>query len=533
MLTKEQTARKNEGILRKLLEDPSNNRCADCGQKGSSNWASWNLGIFLCIKCCGFHRHLGTHISKTKGVLLDNWTDEQIESMLEGGGNERSNRKWNALNIPPPTFVRGTNLREYQQELESYIRDKYQGKKFMGYSGEADSSDNASNGFVNSGSIGISIDKLNAGTTTTTTTMTTPAKSKPLPFTSSKASGLGVIRYMAQMSSLSDMGFMDGNKNQKALLKTKGNVQDAVEILLHEASTPPPSPPSLKDPIKVVVDLLGDFELLNKDDDNNLNSDDFLDDRQRKKISYSVEKQMSTPPISATYSSNDLASIFGLTKKAEEVNGSVSVADCDVDSLHSCAVGGVANAVTVCNNNKGIDSGSSKGIGRGSGNDIGSGSGNDIGIGNVNENVKGIDDLLVDIDDEHPLDEEDEDDDDFDDFKEFTNDTIRNENSITNQLNDTFSNTFSDDFKNNFHDPVVGDNFDHADLDNSNNKFISILDDDDPWGDRKAMTPSPSRDYIAPLPTTLTSEPTTATATNINHLQFDDIDPFKGFTRGD
>lgn len=507
MLTKEQTARKNEGILRKLLEDPSNNRCADCGQKGSSNWASWNLGIFLCIKCCGFHRHLGTHISKTKGVLLDNWTDEQIESMLEGGGNERSNRKWNALNIPPPTFVRGTNLREYQQELESYIRDKYQGKKFMGYSGEVGAG-SAANGFIDGGSRGVSINRLNAGTTTTMTT-TTPATSKPLPFTSSKASGLGVIRYMAQMSSLSDMGFMDGNKNQKALLKTKGNVQDAVEILLREASTPPPSPLSLKDPIKVVVDLLGDFELSNKDGDNDFNNNDCLDDmddRKGKNIPYSVEKQMSTPPISASYSSNDLASIFGITKKAEEMN--VSVADCDVNVLYGVDAD---NAVAADNNSNGI------------------------GIGNVNENVKGIDDLLVDIDDEHHLDEEEDDDDDFDDFKEFTNDTSRNENYVANQLNDTFSNTFSDDFKNSFHDPVVGDNFDHAGLDNPNDKFISILDDDDddPWGDRNAMTPSPSRDDIAPLPTTLTSAPTTATATNIIHLQFDDIDPFKGFTRGD
>lgn len=27
-------------------------------------WASWNLGIFLCIRCAGIHRNLGVHISR-------------------------------------------------------------------------------------------------------------------------------------------------------------------------------------------------------------------------------------------------------------------------------------------------------------------------------------------------------------------------------------------------------------------------------------------------------------------------------------
>ena len=41
-------------------------------------WASWNLGIFLCIRCAGIHRNLGVHISKVKSVNLDSWTAEQI-----------------------------------------------------------------------------------------------------------------------------------------------------------------------------------------------------------------------------------------------------------------------------------------------------------------------------------------------------------------------------------------------------------------------------------------------------------------------
>ena len=42
-------------------------------------WASTNLGIFICMRCAGFHRSLGTHISKVKSVSLDSWTPALVE----------------------------------------------------------------------------------------------------------------------------------------------------------------------------------------------------------------------------------------------------------------------------------------------------------------------------------------------------------------------------------------------------------------------------------------------------------------------
>ena len=45
-------------------------------------WASWNLGVFICIRCAGIHRNLGVHISRVKSVNLDSWTQEQIEVRL-------------------------------------------------------------------------------------------------------------------------------------------------------------------------------------------------------------------------------------------------------------------------------------------------------------------------------------------------------------------------------------------------------------------------------------------------------------------
>lgn len=46
-------------------------------------WASWNLGIFLCIRCAGIHRNLGVHISRVKSVNLDSWTPEQVTVLFQ------------------------------------------------------------------------------------------------------------------------------------------------------------------------------------------------------------------------------------------------------------------------------------------------------------------------------------------------------------------------------------------------------------------------------------------------------------------
>lgn len=91
---------KYQSILTDLLKDDDNKYCADCDAKGTPKripiqlficekiinsshlsgprWASWNLGVFLCIRCAGIHRNLGCHISKVKSVNLDSWTAEQI-----------------------------------------------------------------------------------------------------------------------------------------------------------------------------------------------------------------------------------------------------------------------------------------------------------------------------------------------------------------------------------------------------------------------------------------------------------------------
>lgn len=74
-----QIQEKCQMLLTKMLRDDDNKYCVDCDAKGP-RWASWNLGVFLCIRCAGIHRNLGVHISRVKSVNLDSWTPEQVVS---------------------------------------------------------------------------------------------------------------------------------------------------------------------------------------------------------------------------------------------------------------------------------------------------------------------------------------------------------------------------------------------------------------------------------------------------------------------
>ncbi|PPS07629.1 hypothetical protein GOBAR_AA13002 [Gossypium barbadense] len=94
-------------LLWGLLNQSDNRTCADCGAP-DPKWASANIGVFLCLKCCGVHRSLGTHISKVLSVALDEWSDEEIDAMIEVGGNSSANSIYEAY-IPEGYTKPGPN----------------------------------------------------------------------------------------------------------------------------------------------------------------------------------------------------------------------------------------------------------------------------------------------------------------------------------------------------------------------------------------------------------------------------------------
>lgn len=114
---------KYQAVLNGMLREEDNKYCVDCDSKGP-RWASWNLGVFLCIRCAGIHRNLGVHISRVKSVNLDQWTAEQIASM-QAMGNSKARAVYEC-NLPD-------NFRRSQTDsaMEQFIRQKYEQRKYI------------------------------------------------------------------------------------------------------------------------------------------------------------------------------------------------------------------------------------------------------------------------------------------------------------------------------------------------------------------------------------------------------------------
>ncbi|KAJ5301041.1 uncharacterized protein N7443_006043 [Penicillium atrosanguineum] len=120
-ISKRQQLRHEKALAELVRSVPGNDRCADCDAP-SPGWASWNMGIFLCMRCGAIHRKLGTHISKVKSLSMDTWSAEQVDSM-KSHGNLLMNKIYNPKNIKPPV---PTDVDEADSSMERFIRQKYQ-----------------------------------------------------------------------------------------------------------------------------------------------------------------------------------------------------------------------------------------------------------------------------------------------------------------------------------------------------------------------------------------------------------------------
>ncbi|XP_009344408.2 ADP-ribosylation factor GTPase-activating protein AGD12 [Pyrus x bretschneideri] len=113
--------------LKDLLVQKDNRNCADCSAP-DPKWASANIGVFICLKCCGVHRSLGTHISKVLSVTLDEWSDDEIDAMIEVGGNSSANSIYEAF-IPEGLSKPGPDAGH--EERSKFIRSKYELQEFL------------------------------------------------------------------------------------------------------------------------------------------------------------------------------------------------------------------------------------------------------------------------------------------------------------------------------------------------------------------------------------------------------------------
>ena len=90
--TDEALQKKLQRRLQALSQQPGNDVCADCGAK-HARFASVTLGVFLCNRCYGIHRSVGAHITRTKCIGLDAWSEAEVKKMEEIG-NFRAAKFW-------------------------------------------------------------------------------------------------------------------------------------------------------------------------------------------------------------------------------------------------------------------------------------------------------------------------------------------------------------------------------------------------------------------------------------------------------
>ncbi|KAL5977383.1 ADP-ribosylation factor GTPase-activating protein [Asimina triloba] len=93
--------------LKELLLKSDNRTCADCGAP-DPKWASANIGVL--------------------SVTLDEWSDDELDSMFEVGGNSSANAIYEA-NLPPGFSKPGPN--SSNEERTKFIRSKYELQEFL------------------------------------------------------------------------------------------------------------------------------------------------------------------------------------------------------------------------------------------------------------------------------------------------------------------------------------------------------------------------------------------------------------------
>ncbi|KAJ3056263.1 hypothetical protein HK097_007475 [Rhizophlyctis rosea] len=188
---------RNLKILQDLLQQPGNDRCADCGERGPK-WASVNLGVFV-------YENLDVR-DTTYFCHLKNGKLTQKEQLMTKWGNTKANAQFLAGGAPPAPS-------QSDSDMETYIRNKYERRVY-------ERAGNPSRQYE-------AVDAPNSR---------------------------DEANYANQLRTLSSMGFNDTSRNIAALKYAKGNMDAAVEYLVSNSSSqsssspsrnqaPPPQPP--------------------------------------------------------------------------------------------------------------------------------------------------------------------------------------------------------------------------------------------------------------------------------------------------
>lgn len=209
--------RQKQELLAIISDIPGNERCADC-EAYSPDWASYSLGVFLCARCAAIHRK-NSDVSKVKSITLDNWTPDQVQKMREIG-NTISNYKYNPLREWP--------IQDDDSTMERFIKDKYERQKFMSQ-------------------------RETANFTPVKSAMKGSAK-----LVEPSKSSSSVIKYSKELDTLREMGFTDRVRNVDVLKSVMGDVSQATDVLVLEATTSSSKPSKIEKPrVRFTADTIG------------------------------------------------------------------------------------------------------------------------------------------------------------------------------------------------------------------------------------------------------------------------------------
>uniref|UniRef100_A0A2I3GDZ4 ArfGAP with dual PH domains 1 n=1 Tax=Nomascus leucogenys TaxID=61853 RepID=A0A2I3GDZ4_NOMLE len=116
-------------VRRKWKEFEKTLGCAEEGHASlgrDADWASYTLGVFICLSCSGIHRNI-PQVSKVKSVRLDAWDEAQVEFMASHGNDAARAR----FESKVPSFYYRPTPSDCQLLREQWIRAKYERQEFI------------------------------------------------------------------------------------------------------------------------------------------------------------------------------------------------------------------------------------------------------------------------------------------------------------------------------------------------------------------------------------------------------------------
>uniref|UniRef100_A0ACB8FNK8 Uncharacterized protein n=1 Tax=Sphaerodactylus townsendi TaxID=933632 RepID=A0ACB8FNK8_9SAUR len=116
---------RNGVALKEVWSREENTLCADC-EKPNPDWASYTLGVFICLDCSVIHRNI-LSVSNVKSLRMDHWDEAQVQFLAQHG-NAVAKATYEAH---IPIYYYHPVHTDCQLLKEQWIQAKYQRKEFM------------------------------------------------------------------------------------------------------------------------------------------------------------------------------------------------------------------------------------------------------------------------------------------------------------------------------------------------------------------------------------------------------------------